>query len=117
VAARRTRAASASCCFFAAAATLPEGECERQTVRVSNLLGLKQNTFTRHVKDYRAKAAPAAVEVESDLVVRGDVGDDDVANETVGVNPRGGEVIRDVKFADFVKQLQDETADATEMVL
>lgn len=54
---------------FAAAATLPEGECERQTVRVSNLLGLKQNTFTRHVKDYRAKAAPAAVEVESELVV------------------------------------------------
>jgi len=41
------------------------------------------------------------------------VGDDDVANETVGVNPRGGEVIRDVKFADFVKQLQVETADAT----
>ena len=41
------------------------------------------------------------------------VGDDDVANETVGVNPRGGEVIRDVKFADFMKQLQDETADAT----
>jgi threonyl-tRNA synthetase len=41
------------------------------------------------------------------------VGDDDVATETVGVNPRGGEVIRDVKFADFVKQLQDETVDAT----
>jgi threonyl-tRNA synthetase len=39
------------------------------------------------------------------------VGDDDVAHETVGVNPRGGEVIRDVKFADFVKQLQDETVD------
>jgi threonyl-tRNA synthetase len=45
------------------------------------------------------------------------VGDDDVAHETVGVNPRGGEVIRDVKFADFVKQLQDETADANELVL
>ncbi|KRO57757.1 MAG: hypothetical protein ABR77_04890, partial [Acidimicrobiia bacterium BACL6 MAG-120322-bin79] len=45
------------------------------------------------------------------------VGDDDVAHETVGVNPRGGEVIRDVKFADFVKQLQDETADASEMAL
>ena len=45
------------------------------------------------------------------------VGDDDVAHETVGVNPRGGEVIRDVKFTDFVKQLQDETADATELVL
>ena len=45
------------------------------------------------------------------------VGDDDVANETVGVNPRGGEVIRDVKFADFVKQLHDETADASELAL
>ena len=41
------------------------------------------------------------------------VGDDDVAHETVGVNPRGGEVLRDVKFVDFVKQLQDETVDRT----
>ena len=30
------------------------------------------------------------------------VGDDDVANSTVGVNPRGGEVERDVRVDDFV---------------
>jgi threonyl-tRNA synthetase len=40
------------------------------------------------------------------------VGDDDVANQTVGVNPRGGEVIRDVKFATFVDQLRAETKSA-----
>ncbi|MFM9069862.1 MAG: threonine--tRNA ligase [Acidimicrobiaceae bacterium] len=33
------------------------------------------------------------------------VGDDDVANSTVGVNPRGGEVRRDVPLADFLQQL------------
>ena len=33
------------------------------------------------------------------------VGDDDVANSTVGVNPRGGEVRRDVAVDDFVMQL------------
>ena len=33
------------------------------------------------------------------------VGDDDVANSTVGVNPRGGDVRRDVPLADFLKQL------------
>jgi len=33
------------------------------------------------------------------------VGDDDVANGTVGVNPRGGEVERDVPVDDFVARL------------
>ena len=33
------------------------------------------------------------------------VGDDDVANSTVGVNPRGGDVRRDVSVEDFVIQL------------
>ena len=34
------------------------------------------------------------------------VGDDDVANSTVGVNPRGGEVRRDVGLDDFLVQLK-----------
>ena len=34
------------------------------------------------------------------------VGDDDVANSTVGVNPRGGEVRRDVGLDDFLAQLK-----------
>ena len=33
------------------------------------------------------------------------VGDDDLANATVGVNPRGGEVRRDVSLNDFVAEL------------
>ena len=33
------------------------------------------------------------------------VGDDDVANSTVGVNPRGGDVRRDVPVDEFMKQL------------
>jgi threonyl-tRNA synthetase len=33
------------------------------------------------------------------------VGDDDVANTTVGVNPRGGEVERDVPFDVFSRRL------------
>ena len=33
------------------------------------------------------------------------VGDDDVANSTVGVNPRGGDVLRDVPLTDFLQQL------------
>ena len=33
------------------------------------------------------------------------VGDDDVANSTVGVNPRGGDVRRDVPLTDFLPQL------------
>ncbi len=41
------------------------------------------------------------------------VGDDDVAAETVGVNPRGGEVERDVTLSDFVDRLAGEMA-ATE---
>ena len=36
------------------------------------------------------------------------VGDDDVAASTVGVNPRGGDVERDVKFTDFADRLHDE---------
>lgn len=39
------------------------------------------------------------------------VGDDDVANGTVGVNPRGGEVNRDVSVADFITQLRTEVDD------
>jgi threonyl-tRNA synthetase len=37
------------------------------------------------------------------------VGDDDVKNSTVGVNPRGGDVIRDVKVDAFIAQLHDDT--------
>jgi threonyl-tRNA synthetase len=33
------------------------------------------------------------------------VGDDDVANSTVGVNPRGGDVRRDVALTEFLRQL------------
>ena len=40
------------------------------------------------------------------------VGDDDVAHQTVGVNPRGGDVVRDVKFAAFMDQLRVETQSA-----
>ncbi len=39
------------------------------------------------------------------------VGDDDVANGTVGVNPRGGEVERDVTVADFVVRLGADVAE------
>jgi threonyl-tRNA synthetase len=38
------------------------------------------------------------------------VGDDDVAASTVGVNPRGGEVERDVKVDELVSRLLDEAA-------
>ena len=37
------------------------------------------------------------------------VGDDDVANATVGVNPRGGDVVRGVKFDAFINDLRSET--------
>ena len=37
------------------------------------------------------------------------VGDDDVKNSTVGVNPRGGDVIRGVLVDAFIVQLHDET--------
>jgi threonyl-tRNA synthetase len=38
------------------------------------------------------------------------VGDDDVAADTVGVNPRGGEVERDVGVSDFIARFVDEVA-------
>jgi threonyl-tRNA synthetase len=38
------------------------------------------------------------------------VGDDDVAHDTVGDNPRGGHVERDVPVADFIERLRTETA-------
>ena len=37
------------------------------------------------------------------------VGDDDVAQGTVGVNPRGGEVVRGVAFDSFMVDLRAET--------
>jgi len=39
------------------------------------------------------------------------VGDDDVANGSVGVNPRGGEVERDVKVAEFISRIATEVAE------
>ena len=36
------------------------------------------------------------------------VGDDDVANDTAGVNPRGGDVQRDVPVAEFIERLHAE---------
>lgn len=36
------------------------------------------------------------------------VGDDDVANDTAGVNPRGGSVERDVPVAEFIQRLRAE---------
>jgi len=39
------------------------------------------------------------------------VGDDDVAHQTVGVNPRGGEVERDVSVVDFIARLTTEVAE------
>jgi threonyl-tRNA synthetase len=41
------------------------------------------------------------------------VGDDDVAADTVGVNPRGGEVERGVGVAEFIEKLADEIAAGT----
>jgi threonyl-tRNA synthetase len=38
------------------------------------------------------------------------VGDDDVAADTVGDNPRGGQVERDVPVERFVERLRDEVA-------
>jgi threonyl-tRNA synthetase len=37
------------------------------------------------------------------------VSDDDIANATVGVNPRGGDVVRGVKFDAFMNDLRSET--------
>jgi threonyl-tRNA synthetase len=45
------------------------------------------------------------------------VGDDDVAHGTLGVNPRGGEVLRDVRVDDFIAQLRDEVAEASDAEL
>jgi threonyl-tRNA synthetase len=39
------------------------------------------------------------------------VGDDDVAHQSVGVNPRGGEVERDVSVVDFIARLSAEVAE------
>jgi len=39
------------------------------------------------------------------------VGDDDVANSTVGVNARGNEVERDVAVASFIDRVTAEVAD------
>jgi threonyl-tRNA synthetase len=39
------------------------------------------------------------------------VGDDDVANGSVGVNPRGGEVERDVKVTEFLARIAREVAE------
>jgi threonyl-tRNA synthetase len=44
------------------------------------------------------------------------VGDDDVANATLGVNPRGGEVERDVALDTFVARVQGEIADQLAVV-
>jgi threonyl-tRNA synthetase len=43
------------------------------------------------------------------------VGDDDVKNATVGVNPRGGEVNRDVSIADFMKLLAADVLDGSDL--
>jgi len=41
------------------------------------------------------------------------VGDDDVEAGTVGVNPRGGEVERNVRVDDFVDRLTQATTTTT----
>ena len=41
------------------------------------------------------------------------VGDDDVANGTVGVNPRGGEVERDVALDEFLRRVTSEVAESS----
>jgi threonyl-tRNA synthetase len=44
------------------------------------------------------------------------VGDDDVANTTLGVNPRGGEVERDVPLDEFVRRITSEVAEQLAVV-
>ena len=39
------------------------------------------------------------------------VGDSDVEHDTAGVNPRGGEVERDVPIGDFIKTISSEVAE------
>jgi threonyl-tRNA synthetase len=41
------------------------------------------------------------------------VGDDDVDAGTIGVNPRGGQVVRGVPVGTFVDQLRDEVENRT----
>ena len=41
------------------------------------------------------------------------VGDDDVQNDTAGVNPRGGEVERDIPISDFIERITSEVAEKT----
>ena len=41
------------------------------------------------------------------------VGDDDVQNDTAGVNPRGGEVERDIPISDFIERIVSEVAEKT----
>jgi len=41
------------------------------------------------------------------------VGDDDVANDSFGVNPRGGDVQRGVAVHAFIAQLADEVDNRT----
>ena len=38
------------------------------------------------------------------------VGDDDIENDTAGVNPRGGEVERDMPISDFIQRITSEVA-------
>jgi threonyl-tRNA synthetase len=45
------------------------------------------------------------------------VGDDDVAENTVGVNPRGGQVERGVGLSEFIDRLTDEVAQSTQHAL
>ncbi len=45
------------------------------------------------------------------------VGDDDVAADTVGVNPRGGEVERGVGVAEFIERFTGEVASGTNQAL
>jgi threonyl-tRNA synthetase len=45
------------------------------------------------------------------------VGDDDVSANTVGVNPRGGEVERGVDLDDFIRRFADEVAETAERAL
>ena len=45
------------------------------------------------------------------------VGDDDVAADTVGVNPRGGDVERGVSVAEFIERFSDEVAASTTAAL
>ncbi len=42
------------------------------------------------------------------------VGDDDLAENTVGVNPRGGDVERGVDVGAFIRQIVDEVTSSAE---